>query len=362
TSNNRGPFETRGTQVILPPTSLRHVRQDIGTAYAHFWSASFQHEITPNMVASINYTGSAGRNLYSLENTNRPGSAAVYLGSPIPTSRLNNQYTAINTRGKGGESNYNALVIDFASSQVKTWGLQFTASYTYGHSLDNLSTTFSEGANNFNLGLLDPFNPRLDYGSSDYDVRHRFGSSVTWEVPVKWFDNRLLKQILGGWQLTGIFVMQTGTPFSVFDCTNATTAESVCPRLIQTAPLAFSEEHNLRTDPTSPNRFSFIDLSNQTPGVYTNPITGNSDFGPYPSNMTARNSFRGPGYWNIDAGLYKNFRITERYNIQFRTEFYNFFNNSNLFIRGDEAEVNTGFVPAFRSGRRNLQFALKFSF
>src|SRR5262249_45828856 len=153
-------------------------------------------EIIPNMVASINYTGSAGRNLYSLENTNRPGSGAVYLGSPIPTSRLNNQYTAINTRGKGGESNYNAMVIDFASSQLKSWGLQFTARYTYGHSLDNLSTVFSESANNFNLGLLDPFNPRLDYGSSDYDVRNRFAGSASWEVPAKWFDSGWLKQAL----------------------------------------------------------------------------------------------------------------------------------------------------------------------
>jgi hypothetical protein len=78
--------------------------------------------------------------------------------------------------------------------------------------------------------------------------------------------------------------------------------------------------------------------------------------------MTARNSFRGPGYWNIDTGIYKNFRIKERYDLQFRSEFYNFFNNSNLFIRGNETEINTGFVPAFRSGRRAIQLALKFIF
>jgi outer membrane receptor protein involved in Fe transport len=362
TPSNGGPFVTPAGQVALPPTSLRHLQQNIRTAYAHFWSAGFQHEIIPNMVAAINYTGSSGHNLYTLENTNRPGSGAVYLGNPSATARLNNQYTGINTRGDNGFSKYNAMVLDLTSSQLGEWGLQFTARYTYGHSLDNLSTTFSESANNFNLGLLDPFNPRLDYGDSDYDIRHRFAGSISWEVPFKWFDSGWQKQVFGGWQLTGLYVHQSGTPFSVFDCTNATTAESSCPRLIPTAPLAFGQGHNLVPDPLIPNRYSFINLANQTPGVYVNPLTGNSDFGPYPANMTARNAFRGPGYWNLDGGVYKNFRITEQYKLQFRSEFYNFFNNSNLFIRGDEAEINTGFVPAFRSGRRNIQFALKLLF
>ena len=359
---NGGPLVTPLAQVVLPPTSLRQVQQNIRTAYAHFWSAGVQHELRPNMVTSITYTGSAGRNLYTLENTNRPGSGAVYLGSPIPTARLNNQYTGINTRGQNGTSNYNAMVFDLTSSQLEDWGLQFTARYTYGHSLDNLSTTFSESANNFNLGLLDPFNPRLDYGNSDYDVRHRFGGSFTWAVPFKWFDSGWKQHAFGGWQVTGLYVQQTGPPFSVFDCTNATTAESACPRLIQTAPLAFGQGHNLVADPFITNRYSFINLANQTPGTYVNPITGNSDFGPYPASMTGRNAFRGPGYWNFDMGAYRNFKITEQFKIQFRSEFYNFFNNSNLFIRGDEAEINTGFVPAFRSGRRNIQFALKLLF
>jgi Carboxypeptidase regulatory-like domain/TonB dependent receptor len=362
TANNLGPLQTTGTEVLLPPTSLRQVAQNIGTAYAHFWSASLQHEVMPNMVASINYTGSAGRNLYSIENTNQPGSGAVYLGDSDTTSRLNNQYTGINTRGKTGKSNYNAMVLELASSRLSNMGLQFTSRYTYSHSLDNLSTTFSESSNNFNLGLLDPFNPNLDYGSSDFDVRHRFANSFNWEVPSKWFNGGVLKQVLGGWELSGIIVLQTGTPFTVFDCTNQGTAENSCPRLMPTAPLAFSQPNTPREDPNIPNRFVFINMADQTPGPYINTITGTSDFGPYPSNMTTRNAFRGPGYWNIDMGVYKNFRIKERYDLQFRSEFYNFFNNSNLFIRGDEAEISTGFVPAFRSGRRAIQLALKFIF
>jgi hypothetical protein len=359
---NGGPLVNPLAGVTLPPTSLRHVQQDIRTAYAHFWSTSLQREINPSTVVALNYTGSSGRNLYTLENTNRPGSGAVYFGGLIPSSRLNNQYTGINTRGDKGTSNYNALVLDLTSSRLSEWGVQYTVRYTYGHALDNLSTTFSEGANNFNVGLLDPLNPRLDYGSADYDVRHRFSTSFTWDVPFKWFDSGWKKRLFGGWQVTGIYVAQTGTPFSVFDCTNATTAESACPRLIPTAPFDFTQSQDLVSDSIIPNRFSFISLANQTPGIYVNPITGNSDFGPYPVNMTSRNAFRGPGYWNFDGGLYKNFQIGERIKAQFRSEFYNLFNNSNLFVRSDEAEINTGFVPAFRSGRRNIQLALKLLF
>jgi carboxypeptidase family protein/TonB-dependent receptor-like protein len=362
TSNNLGPFQGSGTEVLLPPTSLRHVVQNIGTAYAHFWSASLQHEVMPNIVASINYTGSAGRNLYSIENTNRPGSGAVYLGDADTASRLNNQYTGINSRGFSGRSNYNAMVLELASNRLSNWGLQFTSRYTYSHSLDNLSTAFSEAANNFNLGLLDPFDPGLDYGSSDFDTRQRFANSFSWEVQSQWFKNNMLRHVVGGWQLTGILVFQTGTPFTVFDCTNAATAESSCPRLIPTAPISFSQPNTTPSVPNIPNRFVYTNLADQTPGPFINPITGDSDFGPYPSNMTTRNAFSGPGYWNIDIGIYKNFRIKERYDLQFRSEFYNFFNNSNLFIRGNEAEINTGFVPAFRSGRRAIQLALKFIF
>jgi hypothetical protein len=102
--------------------------------------------------------------------------------------------------------------------------------------------------------------------------------------------------------------------------------------------------------------------SNRTPGNFVNTITGTSDFGPFPANMIGRNAFRGPGSWGLDFGLYKRFAITERVGLQFRSEFYNVFNHPNLFISGSEAEVNTGFVPAFFAGGRSIQLAAKLTF
>jgi hypothetical protein len=105
-----------------------------------------------------------------------------------------------------------------------------------------------------------------------------------------------------------------------------------------------------------------IDLSNQTPGNYFDPITGLSEFGPYPANMTKKDAFRGPGFWNVDFGLFKNFNIRENMRIQLRGELYNVFNHANMFVDGASAEVNEGLIRGFKDGRRNVQLAVKFIF
>lgn len=361
TTSNFGPLATGGATVTLPGTSLRHVREDIGTAYAHLYSVSLEREIFPGTVATVQFTGSAGRNLYSLENTNRPGAGAVYLGLSNPSARLNRQYTNINTRGKASFSNYNALIAEIAANRFRSLGLQFTARYQYGVTLDNLSSTFSESANNFNLGLLDPFNPRLDYGFADYDIRHRFVSSFNWEIPWGRNSQNWAARLLGGWELTGIFTARTGLPYTIFDCGNAL---QVCPRLMEQTRLRRGARDGSDLQPadsTTPNRYRYLDLTGQA-SSYVNPRTGTSDFGPYPANLTSRNAFRGPGAWNIDGGVYKRFYVDENKYLQFRAEFYNVFNHANLFIRGSEADVSTGYIPAYYDGRRNIQLAVKFVF
>lgn len=368
TSANFGPLAGGGgiTSARLPITSLRAVDPNIRTAYAHFWSASLEREIFPNTVASIQYSGSAGRDLYTISNINRPFSGPVYLGSTTTTptggvsQNLNGTYSGINFRTNGGRSNYNGLIAEIANSRFRNLGLQFTARYTFSKALDNLSSTFSESSNNFNLGLLDPFNPNLDYGPADFDVRHRFAASFNWEVP--YFQNLTgpMNLLLAGWEVTGIFTANTGTPFTVFDCTNGTT---VCMRAQLNGTVKTSGSDNPTAVTGTPNRFVYIDLSNLSPSTYVNSASGNSDFGPFPTNMSGRNAFRGPGTWNANMGFYKRFRITEKYGLQFRGEFYNIFNHPNLFIERAETDLSGAtYIPAFRDGRRNIQLALKFTF
>jgi outer membrane receptor protein involved in Fe transport len=378
TVSNFGLLAGSGISTALPAVSLRAVDPNIVNAYAHFWSASFERQVFTNSVASIEYTGSAGRDLYSISNINRRGFGNVFLGDTLTTSgfgsgRLNNAGASdINFRANGGRSNYNALILSFDSSNLQKWNLRLSARYTYSVTKDNLSTTFSESGNNFNLGFLDPFNPDVDYGYADFDVRHRFVTSFTWGVPTVRDARGLFHHLLGGWELTGIFSARTGSPFSVFDCTNSIFAESPCIRVIENGALNFSPSIS-RDDvgiAGQPNRYQFVDLTGLTPGTFVNPITGSNDPGPFPANMTRRNAFRGPGFWNFDAGLYKNFKLTERVNLQLRFETYNVFNHANAYViyGFPDNEISNGFVPACfgcsgtPADRRNVQLAGKIIF
>src|SRR5262249_40061769 len=143
---------------------------------------------------------------------------------------------------------------------------------------------------------LNPFDPNFDYGPSDFDVRHRFIGSVNWEVPFDWFLNRCCggsntwaKHLLGGWQVAGIFNVQSGLPFTVFNCTGALTAETPCPR----AGLATGVDlDSIRTgngdsfpSATVPNQFNFI------PGtVFSGPAVS-TVVPPFPTNTPGRNFF-----------------------------------------------------------------------
>jgi hypothetical protein len=137
-------------------------------------------------------------------------------------------------------------------------------------------------------------------------------------------------------------------------------------RVIENGPLNFHNKVRPGdvTAADSPNRYKFVDLTGLTPGTFTNPITGGNDPGPFPANMSKRNAFRGPGFWNLDAGLYKNFKVTERVNLQLRFEAYNVFNHANAFViyGFPDNEISNGFVPAFFDGRRNVQLAGKIIF
>jgi hypothetical protein len=370
-TSNVGPLAGTGITKLLLPVSLRAVDPNIKTAHAHFWSAAVERELAPGTVVSLEYSGSAGRDLYGISNINRPGFGKLYLGDAAGGNRLNLQYTDINFRSNGGKSNYNGLTASIDSTGWRDMGLQFTARYTYGVARDNLSATFgfSDTTRTVNLGFLDPFNPDLDYGYADFDVRHRFSSSFNWQIPFAKNYTGVAKQLLDGWAVTGLIQAQSGGPYSIFDCTNRGRFGQYCPRLVPSAAIPGSNSNV--ADPAIANQFNFVDLSNQIPGnQLTGPFENRSYLPPFPADMTKRNQFRGPGYWNVDAAVHKNFKFGERYTLQFRAEMFNIFNHANLYLVAYGNEVNSGYVPATRGfapnaatgERRNIQLALKFIF
>jgi outer membrane receptor protein involved in Fe transport len=362
--SNFGALAGTGT-APLPRSSLRYVREDIRNAYAHQWSLSVQREIARSTTLNIEYAGSAGRKGYTLENINRAGTGLRYLNSNTsttcptgiaPNNRLNCQYSNINTRGNNGYNNNNSISASFESNNLLGTGSSTVLRYTYAVNKDNLSSTFSNSANNFNLGLLDPFNPSLDYGFSDADTRHRFVGSVVYPVPFK-FENGAANTVLGGWNISSIMSIESGAPFTIFDCTNASATTCIRLQNNNATRLTF----NGTRVQTGPNNFNFIDLTGVTPTTFSD-VSGGTEVGPFPADMQRRNSYRRPGFWNVDLSVFKIFSLTERYKLQIRADAFNVFNHANLFVNGATADVTNGAVSASKAGVRFAQVELRFTF
>ena len=126
---------------------------------------------------------------------------------------------------------------------------------------------------------------------------------------------------------------------------------------------------------SSPNQFNYMSVGKPN-SSYVNALTGVSDFGPFPSSMTGRNSFVTPGIWNLDLAVHKNFTLSERFTLQLRAEAFNVLNHSNLYIVYTNTDLSaTSFITATKGVRadnngfsvvstenRNLQLALKLLF
>jgi outer membrane receptor protein involved in Fe transport len=393
TTDVAGPLSGTTGSKALPRVSLRAVNPNIRTSYAHDYDLSLQREIHHNLIAEVYYSGSKGEKLYDIANINRPGSGAVYEGDAGFTRLHTFQYTNINFRNDAGNSVYNALVAQISMKNFASTGLTLNANFTWSHTFDDLSDTFSSSGNQINLGYLDPFNPRVDYGNSYLDIRKRFALQAVWDIPFAKNTHGVVKQVLDGWEIAPIITAETGTPFSIFDCTNAFQVCMYGVNAAGTAGLpkfgtavaagvpagsppgtkaaadtylygAFWTNLDAAGNPTATS----VQLFDNT---YFNPIASAanggspvSDFGPFPKNMLSRNSFRGPGQWNLSLGVYKNFKLTERLKMQFRGELYNAFNHANLFLNGGNVDVSAGNgnIGAFKDGLRNVQLAVRLTF
>ncbi|PYV59487.1 MAG: TonB-dependent receptor [Acidobacteria bacterium] len=371
TTSPAGPLAGSGTTKAIPKVSLRAVNPNIATSYAHLMSLSLEREIHHNLVAGIDYSGSFGEKLYDIANINRTGSGNVYLGDApaLGLTRIKaTQYSNINYRNDAGKSHYNALVARLGMRNWAGTGLTLDANYTWAHALDELSDTFSSSGNNFNLGYLDPFNPKVDYGNSYIDTRHRFTAQAIWEVPFGKHATGWQKQVASGWTISPIFLAETGSPFSVYDCTWE--FFTVCPYAVNAAGATIPRSAPGSLQPGgAADTFIYTPFFSGSSQLFDNAApfnatTGTSEFGPFPARMNARNAFRGPGYWNISVAAEKSFSIRENMKLKLRGEAYNVFNHANLFISGGDTDVSQSqpYVDAFKDGSRTMQLAIRLEF
>ena len=404
--NNLGPLGGAGSTCggnpavvpgtsCFPTTSLRAVQQNIPTACVQFWSGAVDYQVLKNSVLSLEYTGSKGTHEYDISNLNAPQYGSEFLGDARGPNRLNYQYSNINYRGANGFNLYNGLNVKFQTNNLFNKGLYLTANYTWSHAIDNLSSAFSDGYSGFyGLGYLDPYNANLDKGNADYDIRNRFVLSGTWNIP--WGSNMSSgweRQVFGGWSLSPILNIRSGLPYSIYDCTNLTgTSGYTCPRYIPSQPIDQNGGiGNSTLAAVGPNLFNYLTLPiDPTTGAPVNagdalavPNCAQLDHGECVYSLSGlpqghRNAYRGPGYWNFNFVAAKTFKLTERFNLQFRGEFYNAFNHSNYYINTPNLDVEQGTnVTAIQAvkgqppltgvlippaERRNIQFGLKLNF
>jgi hypothetical protein len=355
--NIRFPFQlVPGSAVgnaIIAPSGLE---TDLKTPTVIKWSLKVDQALGPNLAVSVGYVGSHGYrgvingDLNTAIPTIRPDGSFFYpLGAPRRNPQLANSRNWISA----GFSFYNALQVDVR--QRVTNGLSFRANYTFSKSLDNGSARTSDTQGSPS-NVLNPLNPRLDKALSSFDMRHRFSISGTYELPIgkgKEFLTGVkgaVEKFVSGWQLNGIVNLQSGLPF--------------------TPTLGFNRSRN--GDVRAPDRPSLA------PGItsYSSITLGRPErwFDPtafvLPEAGTygnvGRNVLIGPGVATFDASLFKNTRIAERLNLQFRVEVFNLFNHTNFGLPATNVlnangtiQNSAGVITSTATSSRQMQFGLK---
>src|ERR1700730_1174546 len=330
---------------------LFSINPHLVTPYMQQWHLGTQYQWPGDTVVEIAYAGSKGTKQYLFFNANQAAPSSdpnAPFGPRRPLPQIDGSISEIQSAGR---SRYNSLQV--RAEKRFSHGLTFLAAWTWAHSLD-LASSADLGAQNGG-DFRNHLQPQWEDANSDFDVRHRFVFSYLYELPVgrgKRFlgdATGILNQIAGGWQFGGITTVSTGNWFTILDATNFSTSDS------QQRPDLVGNPH---ATPCVPGTFF-------NTCAFANPAVGS--FG-----NVGRNTIQGPGYQVWDFSLFKNFHLTERMNLEFRSEFFNMFNHANLqFAKsGPQNSISTttfpspgvfGFLTAARDPRQ-IQFALKLSF
>jgi hypothetical protein len=373
-------------------SSARMLDNNLKTAYSEQFNATLEHDFNKGVTGSISYLGANGIKLYSLNNLNQIGSCLLLqqLNPAFPcspaagdsASRLNQSgLTNINRRGNEGLSRYHGMTAELRAGRLGVTGLSFSGAYTWSHSIDNSSSFFAdsplEGALGF-FGFRDPYNPALDRADSTNDIRNRLTLSGVWELPYGNKFGGVKGYVFQGWGMTGILQAQTGGAFTVYDndISSCTDSQGNFCYPVLTGPVP-DRVVSLFGDGTLPNTFSLYSGLQNTFTTLNSFCGGDASCTSrvanlLPETLSPRNLFRTPGYWTFDFGLQKSVKLPrEGANLQFRSEFFNLFNHSNVFVNPGSNQfngantavtANKGILPFGGKERRNIQLALRLTF
>ena len=297
------------------------------------------------------------------------GDVVQALTGDLPTNvGMPPQFSENSVYTNKGFSSYNGLLVNVHKNL--NHGFQFDVNYTWAHSIDNVSLVANSGASGGYGFVCNVFVPRQCRGNSDFDINQLITSDYTYQLPFgqgKAFASNIpfwLNEVIGGWETSGLITRQTGTAFGLV-------ANAFVPSYSNDAAPFFTGnpgDLKARVHKNSNgavylfNSETVVSQGTNQPGAVLN--------GPVGFDVGPRNNLRGPGFFNWDAGLAKNFAIipSRNINLKFRADFFNVLNHAS-FSTPSQPNANTditsssfGVLTSTASTARVGQFALRLEF
>jgi len=311
---------------------------------AYMWSAGVQRQLPGKVVLDVNYVGRRGVFLQRERNINQlqAGTIQANPGVNIAALRPYKGYGALRVTENSGNSRYNSFQVSAERRYAN--GFKLNVAYTYGKSYDNASDKRNV--------LWNTYDESSFWGLSSYDRTHALVVSYIYDLPFWRDQTTLLRNLLGGWQISGATFVQSGTPFSITRTND----------IAGVGEGSNGQPVDLVGDPKQNSNGQFsagtgVDTNYWfNPAAFANPANGT--FG-----NSGRDILRNPKTQQWDIALFKNFVVKGSHRIQFRAEVFNFINHPNLSGPiSDITSPNFGRVITKDGSRRDIQLALRYFF
>jgi hypothetical protein len=341
-----------GTNATLFPLYILSYDKKNPTPNSMQWNATYQREVGFGTVVSAGYTGRKGVHLPDEQNINQlpPGTCpqGACPGGVSPNSLVPYKgYSTILQNINLGESFYNSA--QFQATHRFSKGVSFNVAYTYGKSLDNGTSYQTVWTNAYDNSFF--------WGPSTFDRREVWQMTGLYSLPALGGANHIVRYVAGGWQLSAVYIYQSGTPFSVGTTTDyaGVNLTGQTQYWVQNSPIQVTDQYSQSGTGTDPN-FYFQPRTSSGAAVWTAPPNGTFN------KQLVRDAYYGPGSWNLNSALYKNFQIHEKIGFQLRWEQYDTLNHPNWNgPNTTPTSASFGKITG-KSGNRDQQLALRFSF
>jgi hypothetical protein len=307
------------------------------------WNLEIQRQLGNKYSVGVNYAGNHG---YDLMTANTwpgiyckkcPGPGNTFGGLIGPT-QIDPRFNQINDLTNDGYSSYNGVTASFKVKPTK--GFSGQANYTYSHGRDTCSNNCLEPFVANTLVSLryqaSPTLPGSSYGNSDYDVRQNFNLNYVYQTPSHW-SNNLMNRVVGGWTIGGTLFYHTGLPWSPTDTLKRSyfPTSLVVLGLRTTSPLATFANGVPSISCGRSAAEAGANIGGAPCATLSEFAVGSNDFG------NSRNSLRGPGFFNTDLSVLKNFKIGERFGFAIGATAFDVLNHQNFDLPGNSIRASS---------------------